>query len=265
MLKQLTLKELETFADIAYRETGIVLGSHKLTLVSNRLGRRVNALKLPSFERYLQYLLDHIKKERQFFIDCITTNETYFFRCPQHFHYLAKEILQKREQQHQITVWSAASSSGEEAYSLAILLNERLANSGKKRIVIYASDIDSQVLGQASTGIYHNYALRYVRPIHLQKYFTRLNDDSYQVTPDLRKMVKYGQHKLQYPFPKGKVDLIFCRNVMIYFSDSFKEKVYKNLMNALLPNGYLFVGESEILPDIKGLHRISASCGQKVE
>ena len=250
------------FAEVAYRELGIRISPQKKALMSNRLGRRVRELHLSSYRAYYEYLVQHFKTEIQHFTDAVTTNETYFFRGPRHFHTLSKKVLPELKGDS-VEVWSAASSTGEEPYSLAIALRERLPNAGSRRIKVYASDINVSVLKRASEGVFGSYALRLVRPEHLQKYFTPLDAERYQITPAIRKMVSYGHHNLIQPFPKGKLDFIFCRNVLIYFDDKSKQIVFKNLINALKPGGYLFLGESEIAPDLPGMQRIEASVARK--
>ncbi len=258
----LTKQELEKFADIAYRETGIRISPQKLELMNNRLSRRLRELNLRSFRDYLEMLQRPGSNEMSNFVETITTNETYFFRCPRHFRLLSRQIL-NTFQSPTIDVWSAACSTGEEPYSLAIALLERMPNARNRKIRIFASDIDRKVLKKASDGVYGDYALRFVRPEFLKKYFIPLNNGMYQVIPELRQMVLFGQHNLQNPFPKGKVDLIFCRNVLIYFDDQSKDQVFRNLLGALRPNGYLFLGESEIVPPLSGVHRVEASVAQK--
>ena len=175
---------------------------------------------------------------------------------------LSKEILPNLGN-NDVRIWSAACSSGEEPYSLAIVTMERLMNYHQRKVELFASDIDYDILKKASEGIYNSYALRFVKPDMLKKYFKPLSDDYYQIKPGLREKVKLGHHNLQIPFPKGKVDIIFCRNVLIYFDNISKEKVFNNLAGSLKPGGYLFLGESEIVPDIPGFSRIKPSVTRK--
>ena len=258
----LTVQELEKFAKIAYRETGIRISAQKVELMSNRLGRRLRELALNSFKKYYELLVKDNAYEMPRFIEAITTNETYFFRGPRHFHILSKQILPHLSSSS-VNVWSAASSTGEEPYSLAILLQERLPNAKNRTIHLYASDIDHTVLKKTSEGIYNSYALRLVRPEFLKKYFSPHGEDTYQITPELREMVLLGHHNLIFPFPKVQVDILFCRNVLIYFDDASKQLVFQHLLNALKPGGYLFLGESEIIPELPGTRRVEASVAQK--
>ncbi len=264
MVAPLTQLELSKFADIAYQQTGIRLTANKLELMNNRLGRRLRDLNLDSYRKYLRYLKENLKLEISNFIQAITTNETYFFRYPFHFYMLSKEVFPAL-QGNEITLWSAACSSGEEAYSLAIVCQERLPNFFSRRVNIYASDIDLSVLKKAHEGVYNSYSLRNVRKDHLKKYFQPVNSDYYRIDPGLRDRVALGQHNLKKLFPRGKVDLLFCRNVLIYFDNESKDLVLENLVKSLKPGGYLFLGESEIVPDMPELIRLKSSVARKLE
>lgn len=260
----LSIPDLEKFADIAYQQTGIRLTSNKMELLKNRLGRRMRELNIDTYKKYLKYLQQNLKQELSSFIQAITTNETYFFRCPLHFYLLSKQIFPNL-QGKEITFWSAACSTGEEPYSLAIVCQERLPEFFSRKVNIFASDIDHGVLKKASDGIYNSYALRQVRKDLMPKYFNLMGNGYHQITPNLRNMVAFGHHNLKNVFPKGKVDILFCRNVLIYFDNDSKEIVLQNLIKTLKPGGYLFLGESEIIPDHPSLERIKSSVAKKTK
>ncbi|MCG8337068.1 MAG: protein-glutamate O-methyltransferase CheR [Proteobacteria bacterium] len=262
MVTPLTLLELGKFADIAYQQTGIRLTANKLELMNNRLGRRLRDLNLDSYRKYLRYLRENLAVELSNFIQVITTNETFFFRYPFHYYLLSKEIFPTLKGS-EVTIWSAACSSGEEAYSLAIVCQERLPNFFNRQVNIYASDIDLSVLKKAHDGVYNSYALRNVRKEHLTKYFRPVDREYYRIDPSLRERVALGQHNLKKLFPRGKVDILFCRNVLIYFDDESKNLVLENLVRSLKPGGYLFLGESEIVPDMPELTRMKSSVAKK--
>lgn len=261
-LPMLTVRELEQFAEIAYRETGIRITAQKLELMNNRLSRRLRQLGLDSYREYFDWVNENKDEEMTRFIQLITTNETYFFRCPKHFFLLSKQILPDWNAS-EIVVWSSACSTGEEPYSLAILLKERLPQAERRAIRIFASDIDEGVLKRAHQGVYSSYAMRLVRPEHKKQYFVELPDGDFRIRPELRQMVKLGKHNLKQPFPHGNVDILFCRNVLIYFDERSKQKVYHNLINSLNPGGVLFLGESEIIPELPGLTRLEANVARK--
>ncbi|MGK0290575.1 MAG: chemotaxis protein methyltransferase CheR [bacterium] len=260
---EITNQQHEQFAAIAYRETGIKIPANKQNFLQNRLSRRLKALSLKSFQVYLDLLKKPNSGEIPSFIDTITTNETFFFRCPKHFYLLSKEIFPKIGS-GDINIWSAAASTGAEAYSIAISALERLPNAEQRKVKIYASDIDREALKAASEGVFNQYALRLVRPEHLKKYFHQVSDGQYKIIPKLRKMILLGRHRLKDPFTQAKLDIIFCRNVLIYFDEPTKKEVINNLLSSLKKGGYLFLGESEIIPDFPNLKRIDASVAQKI-
>lgn len=261
MNEVLTEKELQKFADIAYKETGIHIPAQKLSFMQNRLSRRLRELGLPNYQAYYDYL--HQKPEEMpDFVEAITTNETYFFRCPRHFYLLSKEILPQISTPT-VDIWSAACSTGAEPYSIAIVLRERVPNFFERKVRIFASDIDRKALKKASDGIFDSYAIRLVKEDMLQKYFTTIDKGRYQIASQLRDMLLLGQHNLKQLFPKGKMDVVFCRNVLIYFDNDSKEIVFRNLLSALKPGGYLFLGESEIIPPMSGVQRIESSVARK--
>ncbi len=250
-------KEFDQFVDISYNLLGIKIHDQKRELLSNRLGKRLKLLHLKTYQEYHHYLLNKTDLELPFFMEAITTNETYFFRGPKHFFTLSKEILPELKNS-KVTAWSAACSSGEEAYSLIIALLERLPGGDQRDLTVFASDVSHKVLKKASEGIYQDYAMRFVKEEHKRKYFQLTPNGGYQVIPKLRNILKLGHHNLLNPFPVEPVDLIFCRNVLIYFDDQSKAIVFSQLAKALKTKGHLFVGESEIIPEIKGMKRVNS-------
>lgn len=261
-MKSLSERELKSFAAIAYEATGIQIPEHKLELMNNRLGRRVKTLGMSSYEEYLFYLKHNQDTELPAFIESITTNETFFFRCPKHFSLLTKTIFPELKSDT-INVWSAACSSGEEPYSVAISFLEKFSDVFNRKINIYASDIDLGILKKASDGIYSSYALRLVPDKILKKYFRPVGNNQFVVNSNVRGMVRLGQHNLKDPFPWGKMDLIFCRNVLIYFDQHSKQCVFQNLFGSLKQGGVLFLGESEVVPQVSGFRRLGVSIVQK--
>lgn len=258
----LTDSEFQKFSDQAYQLLGIRLSPQKKDLLNNRLRGRLKALNIDSFKEYYRYLQQHQAQETPEFISAVTTNETFFFRCEAHFNLLAQQVF-PRLTKSRIRVWSAACSTGAEPYSLAISLIEKLPQFQQRQIEIIASDIDRDILKQAHEGIFANYALRLVSPERIKKYFIPLESGHYQIQSKLRKMIQIGQHNLLAPFPKEKMDLIFCRNVLIYFDQQSKEIVLNHLYHALNPGGFLFLGESEIIPHDLKMRSLSASVAQK--
>ncbi len=247
------------FRNFVYEKSGIYFNESKKYLFESRIEKRVQALKLKSFKEYLEYikLPNNIEELHQLY-DAITINETYFFRAPQQFEALEKIIVPELIQEKQgkssyLRFWSAASSTGEEAYTLALIVKEYLMPRYPSiTFQILASDINTQVIEFARRGVYKEYAIRNVPPHLLSKYFKN-NGMTYELSEDIRKMVRFANINL-YDEKAVKtitgVDIIFCANVLIYFDIPSKQKVVSYLYDVLNPGGYLFIGYSESLHGI---------------
>ncbi|MBF0505287.1 MAG: protein-glutamate O-methyltransferase CheR [Nitrospirae bacterium] len=246
------------FRDFIYEKSGIFIPDNKKYFLENRLGRRVQEKNLKGYEDYLYNLkYDSDRRELQCLFDLITTNETFFFREPQQFDVFGGELLGRISAENtnsgrkDIKIWSAASSTGEEPYTLSMVLLEKPELSGFKK-EIYASDISESVLASARAGIYGSYAIRNIPATYLKKYFTDSNQQ-YTLSPAVKSLVRFSKVNLieerDVRMIRG-VDIIFCRNVLIYFDDKAKQKVVSHLYDALRPGGYLFVGTSESLHNV---------------
>ena len=246
------------FRDFIYEKSGIFIPDNKKYFLENRLGRRIQELNLKGYEDYLynlRYNSDHHELQRLF--DLITTNETFFFREPQQFEVFRGELLNQIAAQNSktgrrdIKIWSAASSTGEEAYTVSIVLLEKVELGGFKKD-IFASDISESVLASARAGVYGSYAIRNVPSAYLNKYFKN-TDQQYSLSNAVKSMVKFSKVNLveekDVRMIRG-VDVIFCRNVLIYFDDKARQKVVSHLYDALRPGGYLIVGTSESLHNL---------------
>ncbi len=245
-----------------YEDCGIYFQDNKKYFLESRFQRRMNFLNIKSFEEYF-YLLKSAtngKSEKKNFYEAITINETFFFRNQPQLDALASpmlpEIIQKKLAlgKNKIRIWSAASSSGEEAYSVAMIFNDLI----KPRypnfdLEVFGTDINSAVVETANTGIYRDYSIRNAPPYYLKKYFKPSNTGSYEVVPEIKKMASfkvtnlYDDNSMKQMF---NFDVIFCANVLIYFDQASKIKVVNNLYNALNKDGYLFIGYSETLHGI---------------
>lgn len=244
-----------------YELSGIQFQNNKKYLLESRLQKRVNYLNLKSFDEYLSYLKTNPKREfeKQRLLEAITINETYFFRNQAQFDALANNVIpellssEKRRNKNQIRIWSAASSTGEEAYSMAMIINELvLPKYPNLRYEIVGTDINHAVVETAQNGIYKQYSVRNMPPLYLHKYLS-LNNNIYQVKPELKKNVKFKVLNLYDSAAMrmmNRFDVIFCANVLIYFDDESKRKVVSNLYDALNNDGYLFIGYSESLHGI---------------
>ncbi len=246
------------FRDFIYEKSGIFIPDNKKYFLENRLGRRIQELNLKGFEDYLynlRYNSEHRELQRLF--ELITTNETFFFREPQQFEVFRGELLNQitaenaKAGRRDIKIWSAASSTGEEAYTLSIVLLEKVELGGFKKD-IFASDISEAVLASARTGVYGSYSIRNVPSAYLNKYFKN-TDQQYSLSSAVKSMVKFSRVNLveekDVRMIRG-VDVVFCRNVLIYFDDKAKQKVVSHLYDALRPGGYLFIGTSESLHNL---------------
>lgn len=252
--------------DIVYDACRIDLRSGKRDLVEARLKKRLRALGIADFETYMAYLADdHSGQEMQAMLDVLTTNLTYFFREPEHFDYLSEFVRSRvsSSSSRRVRIWSAGCSSGEEPYTIAIVLSE-VRETDATDIKILATDICSQMVATAREGTYPSHRTKGVSPALLAKYFNKIEAGGsvkYSVCPDLRRLVTFRQHNLAGPWPmKGPFDAIMCRNVMIYFDRSAQEELVSRFASVLAPGGVLLVGHSESLTGIRhGLRYVKPS------
>lgn len=255
-------KEFYLFRDIVYKESGINLSDTKKALVQARVIRRLRELQIPTYSEYYKYLNDNYSDEVVNFINCITTNKTEFFRESRHFDYLRNVVFPRYEanNKRKIRIWSAASSTGEEPYTIAIVASEYFKGKKMPDIKILATDIDTRVLQRARVGIYREDAVEEIEPGVLRKYFKRGNGDNaglYKVKDSLKRMIYYRRlNLLSEKFPmKGQFDIIFCRNVIIYFNHESQMKLVKQFYNYLADDGFLFMGHSETLRGASDIYK----------
>lgn len=247
--------EFVELADIIYKNSGISFSANKKYLLENRLSKRVQDLNFNSFKDYIYYLKYDIKRSEEIIklLNLVTINETYFLRERPQMDYLINKYIPElvAKGKKNVKIWSAASSTGEEAYSIAILLKESgLLN--KIKVDIFASDINSDVLETAKKGEYRAISFRGVNPQIISKYFIK-EGTVYKILPEIKTMVTFFKANLleKSSFLRiGTVDVIFCRNVLIYFDIEAKQKVLENFYSILQPNGMLFLGHSETLTKI---------------
>lgn len=249
MTQRLALSDSQfrRICQLIYQRAGIVLADHKRDMVYNRLVRRLRVLGIADFGHYLSLLeADQNSPEWQAFINSLTTNLTAFFREGHHFPVLAEHA---RRRQGEYRVWSAAASTGEEPYSIAITLADTLGLvPGRWRV--FASDIDTDVLEKARNGIYRLEELKTLSPLQRQRYFLRgtgPHQGLVRVRQELVNFVDFSSLNLldrQYAVP-GPFDAIFCRNVMIYFDKTTQQEILRRFVPLLKPDGLLFAGHSE--------------------
>ena len=261
--KQTTMSEalFESIRSYIYSNSGIYFQDNKKYFLESRLQRRMNFLGIKSFEEYFDLLKFSTKaeSEKKYFYEAITINETFFFRNQPQLDALASQILpeiiltKKAAGKNKIRIWSAASSSGEEAYSIAMIFQDLIKPRNISiELEVLGTDINNAVVETASNAVYKDYSIRNTPPYYLKKYF-RMNNGAFEVLPEIKKMVSFkilnlyeeAAIKAQFNF-----DVIFCANVLIYFDQASKSKVIANLYNSLNKGGYLFIGYSETLHGI---------------
>ncbi len=244
---------------LIYARAGINLKNGKQEMVYSRLARRLRALKLKTFREYLALLEQNDSPEWENFVNAITTNLTHFFREAHHFQILARQYKESLSNS-MFRVWSTASSTGEEVYSIAIALAEAQAVLGSD-VSVLASDLDTNVLAQAREGVYAFDRLESVSPEQRKRFFLRgagSNEGFVRVRDEIRRGIQFENINLMseaWPM-KERFDAIFCRNVMIYFDKETQYAILRKLSRMLQPNGRLYVGHSENLLHAKDLFQL---------
>lgn len=232
--------QFKKLSQIVYKESGIVLNEKKYNLLVARISKRMRVKKIPSVSAYID-LIHHNKNEYDAFIDATTTNHTFFYRENRHVEFMIKTLNNKRS----LKIWSAASSSGEEPYSIAVQLLEKNFS-----FSIFASDVSGSMLEKCRRAIYPVERTKNIpRPV-LHTYFQKGKnrwEDHIRVKPEIMKHVSFGKYNLLTDTPKDTYDIIFCRNVMIYFDTPTRQQVVTSLTRALKKGGYFFIGMSENL------------------
>ncbi len=249
----LTADDFRTIAAMLHAETGITLHEGKATLLYSRLGKRLRALGLTDFRSYCEFLADPAEvEERGSMIRALTTNVTRFFREPHHFDHLRDvalpPLLRAAERGGRVRIWSAACSTGQEPYSIAMTVLRLLPGAGQLDVRVLATDIDTAVLAQAQAGRYDADALAAVPPDLRTRWFDR-SEDGWQASETLRRLVAFRPLNLvgtAWPM-RGVFDAIMCRNVVIYFSEETQAQTWARLTPVLAPGGYLYIGHSERL------------------
>ena len=254
-----TDRDLAAIVRMVYERSGITLHAGKRALVSARLQKRLRQTGAASFRDYVKLLQRDVSgEELTAMVDAITTNHTSFFREPQHFDFLAQTVmpaLNDRTTGKPILGWSAACSTGEEAYTVAITACQSLGEAAARRVRLLASDISSRAIARAAGGVYRSERTADM-PRHLVlKYFQKATlpqSGVLQVTPAVRQMIEFRRLNLLHPAPPGPpFDFIFCRNVMIYFDRAAQQKVIDSLESRLSRGGYLFISHAESLNGLR--------------
>jgi len=251
------------FREYFYRKTGIQFEASKRYFVDKRLIERMEATMCESFNSYFMMLrFEASGEEMQTLVNVMTVNETYFFREDYQFDCLVRsmlpEIVARKRDDGPIRIWVVPSSSGEEPYSIAICLLERWAQINDWDIEIISSDIDTSILKQARAGVYSPRSVNQVPAAYLQKYFQR-NGFSYQICNELRGAIEFTRVNLMEPAdvrPYRNFDVVFCRNLLIYFDDVSRKQAAETIYDSLSPGGFICLGHSESMSRISSLYRI---------
>ena len=252
----LTTFEFDQFRKLAYEKFGLDLRTGKEQLVSARLSKKMRELRLGSFKEYYNFVVNDRSGEALVaMIDALTTNHTSFFREPAHFEFLRKTICPILKTRDRISVWSAACSTGEEPYSIVCALLEELGPEALPKINILATDISTRVLGIAQKATYPAERFRDFQPEQLRQFLLRGDGqwkNWYLVKPQIRSAVKFQRLNLMEQVSSlPAFQVIFCRNVMIYFDRPTQEALVQRLASRLEPGGYLFIGHAEGLNGIE--------------
>lgn len=252
LLSESTFREIR---DYIYEKSGIYIADTKKYLIENRLSRVLQEKNMSSFEEYLKiikYSSNGTDLSRLF--DAVTTNETYFFREPHQLSVLVDEIIPQVGRHigrgQSVRIWSSACSTGEEPFSISILLREK--TSLQRETQIFASDLSQGALESARTAIFNSYSVRNVSPRHLARYFAPFGQ-AYALNKDVQKSVRFMKANLMDRMELKQLqgmDIIVCRNVLIYFDARSKQRAVSNLYDNLNPGGYLIIGSSESLHNV---------------
>jgi chemotaxis protein methyltransferase CheR len=259
----LTSEEFGRLAEFLYRRTGMVFTEAKRYYVERRISERMSAMSSRSFNDYFVHLRGEERKEVEELINAFTVNETYFYREDYQLTCLTTDLLEARLTTKRpgdtIRIWSAPCSTGEEPYSIAIWLLENWKDVDTYDIEIVGSDIDTEVLEAAAEGIFRRRALMKLSPDLIARYFHELDDERWQILDDLRQSVRFSRVNLidtKQTRPQGRFDVIFCRNVLIYFDDESRRIAAENLYDNLLPGGFICLGHTESMSRISPLFEV---------
>lgn len=246
-------KDFQRVKSMVYEFAGIDLNDSKKNLVYNRLAKRIRFLDMQKFSQYLDYVEQVGEEEFVNLINAITTNLTFFFRENHHFEYLAEKViphlLEKNKVSKKIRIWSAGCSTGEEPYSLSIVLKEAVPSGWDARVL--ATDLDTTVVETAQRGVYNIERLKGVSETRKKRWFLKGTGERsgfVKVKPELQQIIDFGQINLMNEWPiKDKIDVIFCRNVVIYFDKPTQSRLFNRYADLLPEDGHLFIGHSESL------------------
>jgi chemotaxis protein methyltransferase CheR len=258
-----TQEDVQRFCEFLYRRTGMMFSNEKRYYIDRRLAERIAATGSSSFQAYFARLRSDTDHEIEHLVNAFTVNETYFYREEHQLRCMTSDLLDRilrgKRPEEPIRIWSIPCSSGEEPYSIAVWLMENWSQVDSHNIEIVGSDIDTRALRMAADGIYGERALMRLSQDVIARYFQPSGSGEYQIDPGLRNSIQFtranlvdGQDMARY---RG-FDLIFCRNVLIYFDDASRRMAAENLYDCLRPGGYICLGHSETMSRISPLFRV---------
>lgn len=259
---RITAEDVTVFCDFFYKKTGISMDASRRYFIDRRLEDRMVATECRSFREYLSLAkFQPGGGEMQALINEMTVNETYFFREDYQFNCLTRRMLdeiadRKDPRRDRIRIWSVPCSTGEEPYSIAISILEGWSRASDYDIEIIASDIDTRALAKARAGIYQARALHRVPPKIRDSYFNRVDQDNWQVIADLRESIDFNTINVSSPTQMARmrgIDVIFCRNLLIYFDDLSRRQTAEHFFDALNPGGFVALGHSESMSRISNI------------
>ncbi len=276
MNTQISEDEFRLFRDLIHRECGLYFSDNKRSFLSSRIGKRLTAKSMGSFYGYYRYLQETGREQEEELLrllDILTINETSFFRNRPQFEFLEEVALpelaeeKKKQGDFLFRIWSAGCSTGEEPYSIAISAIESLTPRSAWEIRVYASDLSLTALERADHGIYPVEKLQGLSPQREGRYFSE-TEEGYRIRDEVKRVVIYDFHNLKHENGLRDLDVVFCRNVLIYFDPAEQKRVVAKLVRALRPGGYLFLGHSESVQgqfdDLKFVHHGRGTAYRKV-
>lgn len=249
MLDLLSDVEFDMFRKVIYAESGITFSDTNRSILDSRLKERLREKQLTSAQDYYRLITSN-KEEMKLFLDAVTTNLTRFFRNQPHFdalvHYVIPHILELKKNQFdkKIRIWSAGCSTGEEPYTIAMILKDILPPPYSFEIM--ASDISLKSLMIGKQGFYPASRITGIPEKYLSRYFTKI-EDGYQICDELMKTIRFDYHNLKFAPVTRNLDIVFCRNVLIYFDEPAQLQVINHFWDAMAPHSYLYIGHSESL------------------
>jgi chemotaxis protein methyltransferase CheR len=257
-------EEVQRFCEFLYRRTGMSLTEGKRYFIDRRLEERIAATGSPSFQAYFSLLRADADHEIEHLINSFTVNETYFYREDHQLRCMTADLLDnivsRKEPGGTVRIWSIPCSSGEEPYSIALWLMENWPQVDSYNVEIVGSDIDTRALKAAAAGIYGSRALMRLSHDLIGRYFTPTADGNHQIDEGLRNSIEFTRTNLvdsKDMVRYGNFDLIFCRNVLIYFDDASRRQAAENLYDCLRPGGFICLGHSESMSRISPLFRVA--------